>query len=335
MDRWGRPQNDGPALRAITLIHYMKAAAANGNPAPSKQLYDADPVKSVLKADLEFVAAHWQDTSFDLWEEIKGHHFYTQMVQRRALLEGAAVADANHDSSAATFYRQQAKLLEPQIEKHFDASKGYILTTFDKDDGIDHKQSNLDASSILASMHALGDDDYLGPTDDRVIATATQIENAFRGLYPINSRATNDNGDAIAISIGRYAEDVYDGVGTSKGNPWVLLTAAMGEYYYRVASMLESKGRITISALNLSFFQRLLPQQLQLNESIPSADARFSTMIKGLRNTGDAYLRRVQYHAPADGSLAEEIQRNNGFMRGAADLTWNYAAILGAFAQRK
>ena len=34
---------------------------------------------------------------YDLWEEIKGHHFFTDMFSRRALLEGAKLANKMED----------------------------------------------------------------------------------------------------------------------------------------------------------------------------------------------------------------------------------------------
>jgi glucoamylase len=78
---WCRPQNDGPALRAIVLTRIANHLRSHGQDALVRQnYYDAKiPTDSTIKADLEFVAHHWRETNCDLWEEVKGHHFYTRI----------------------------------------------------------------------------------------------------------------------------------------------------------------------------------------------------------------------------------------------------------------
>ncbi len=128
VDPWGRPQNDGPALRAITLVRYIKAARAQGNNALLPQLYNSDARRSVLKSDLEFVYHHWQDTGFDLWEEVRGRHFYTALVQRRALLAGADIAELADDPGAAGAYREKAQAIERSLSRFWDDRRGLLLT---------------------------------------------------------------------------------------------------------------------------------------------------------------------------------------------------------------
>lgn len=55
------------------------------------------------------------------------------------------------------------------------------------------------------------------PSDPEVLATLRRYAKSFEGLYDINGRKKWVDG----LAVGRYKEDVYDGVGTeSKGNPW-------------------------------------------------------------------------------------------------------------------
>ena len=91
---WGRPQNDGPGIRATTLARLAQTLLDQGREdLVRRELYAPElPAQTVIKADLEFVAHHWREPSFDLWEECLGQHFYTRMVQRRALVEGARLA---------------------------------------------------------------------------------------------------------------------------------------------------------------------------------------------------------------------------------------------------
>src|SRR5580658_1437904 len=81
ISRWGRPQNDGPPLRALSLLRWLHSARLS----PELQRQAA----SLLRADLEYTAAHWRDACYDIWEEEKGWHYYTLCVSACALEQGA------------------------------------------------------------------------------------------------------------------------------------------------------------------------------------------------------------------------------------------------------
>tara|TARA_B100001248_G_scaffold262731_2_gene261842 strand:- start:11888 stop:13120 length:1233 start_codon:yes stop_codon:yes gene_type:complete len=227
---WGRPQNDGPALRSITLIHYALQLLEQGEKDyVVKYLYaNRLPAQGVIKKDLEYVSHNWYHHDFDLWEEVKGHHFYTRMVQRTALVLGAHLARKLNDEGAARWYLEQAKIINEKLDAHYSKEKGYILTTLDRVGGLDYKYSNLDASVILAVNHAWLPGMSFGPTDARVVQTYNALVNAFQRVYPINHHGYP------GVAIGRYPEDRYFG-----GNPWFLLTNGMAEYLNLYAQVVE------------------------------------------------------------------------------------------------
>jgi glucoamylase len=102
----------------------------------------------------------------------------------------------------------------------------------------------------------------------------------------------------LGTALGRYPEDKYTGRSFEGGNPWVLTTLAGAEVNYRLASKAAPKAaRLYLAA-------------------------------------GDRFLDRVKYHANADGSLSEQIDKSTGYMTSAANLSWNYAAFLTAKWQR-
>ena len=70
---WPRPQNDGPALRALCVLRW----GAEGSAA------------ELLRRDLAFVLRHAWQPCFDIWEEERGLHAYTLRVSAAALAEGA------------------------------------------------------------------------------------------------------------------------------------------------------------------------------------------------------------------------------------------------------
>ena len=330
---WGRPQNDGPAIRAITLIHLAHILIAQGRQDFVKQhLFSATmPADTVVKADLEFVAHHWMDSSFDLWEEVRADHFYTRMVQRRALVEGAELAHLLGDHAAGDYYSAQAGSLSQSLDGFWDPSAGYIRTTFNRVEGLDYKWSNLDSSVILAALHTEGQDGFYSVTDDRMLSSVEKVSSTFHQNYNVNANTALPSGEALGVAIGRYSEDRYNGYNSSfQGNPWFLLTDALAEFYYKASKSFLQKGSIAISWTNLAFFRSLpgMDGKLSPGQVLTSADGAFYDLTSKLRAAGDATLRRVRFHGGSDYSLSEQFNRENGYMQGADDLTWSHASFL-------
>ena len=100
---WGRPQRDGPALRSTAIITYANWLIANGNSS-----YAVNSLWPVIQLDLDYVANNWNETTFDLWEEIDSSSYFTSAVQHRALRQGAAFATTIGQTSYATEYTTQA-----------------------------------------------------------------------------------------------------------------------------------------------------------------------------------------------------------------------------------
>ncbi len=331
---WGRPQNDGPALRAITLIAFANNLLAEGQANYVRQeLYDGLlPSQTVIKVDLEYVAHHWGDVCFDLWEEVRGHHFFTLMVSRRALLEGAKLAQTLGDGGAAQYYSEQASAIAFYLQQFWDAKQGTLIETIGQTSGV--SKSGLDVAIILGALHGETADGYIGPASDWVMATAARLINAFQALYAINKSL-----NGLAPAIGRYPEDIYDGVGISQGNPWFLATLAFAEYCYRLRSIYARDHYINVTQVNASFLRYALYssgiQGLNLRSGIVANDSRlYSALQAGLANLGDRFFRTVLHYGGADGSLSEEFNRNTGVMTGAPNLTWSHAAFLTAASSR-
>jgi glucoamylase len=329
---WGRPQNDGPALRSITLIRFAQMLIKeNEIDFVKAYLYEATiPAYTVIKSDLEYVAHHWQDSSFDVWEEIKGDHFYNRLVSRRSLMMGADLADQMNDHDAAKFYREQADRIRGELYRFFDSNRSYIVATLNRTDGADYKDSQIDSVVILGILHGMQADGLFSPSDERVMATAQQIIRTFHELYTINKRS-----NAPGTGIGRYPEDRYDGMGISTvGNPWFLTTHGMAEYFYRLGADIRNKGSLKITPLNLPLLQSLkLPSSvaLSIGKTLKASD-----LSSALKARGDDFMMRAFTHMNQDtGQMSEQFNRYSGYMQGAHDLTWSYASFLTAYWARQ
>jgi glucoamylase len=294
---WGRPQSDGPALRAISMLHLAAILKKEGRFEPLHlRFYDARiPADSVIKRDLEYISHNWKKPTFDVWEEALGDHFYTRMVQRRALLEGAEFARSEKDAGDHWYY-SQGKAIEESLNDFIEGD--YILPTVAHQKG-PVKAAKIDSVVLLGILHGLRPGEVihlkngteLSITSPIVKKLVDHIKATFQALYPINARP-----GVPGITIGRYPEDTYTGNGFGVGNPWVLATLAMAEWHYRLAAELASQGDHGAARAEMAH--------------------------------GNDFVERVKYHKNGDGTTSEQIHREYGHMIGARELTWNCAAFL-------
>jgi len=220
---WNRPQQDGPALRATTLIIYAKHLLAEEEGTKYPSYYQSRvnfEIWPIIMDDLRHTARYWNHTSFDMWEETNGSSFFTLSASHRALVEGMALAktsDRRCDGCASA---------APQILCFMETFWGtnYMHANFN-DKG---QPSGIDASTILSSVHAYDPqarctNSTFQPCSSRALANHKTVTDAFRPLYGINSGVAQNRG----VAIGRYPEDDDHG-----GNPWFLTTLAAAEQLY-------------------------------------------------------------------------------------------------------
>lgn len=167
-----------------------------------------------------------------------GHHLFTLLACQRALQAGARLATRLDDAKAAEYYLAQSALLD-NILPAFWNDTGYWQSTAHIDDLDDlgvapaHDQRAwLDCSLPLSIIHA-GSEESFAATDSETLASLRAYIMSFDSLYPINSRSAkpptllslfksqqSNNDWTQGWVVGRYAEDVYNGIGTGRGNPW-------------------------------------------------------------------------------------------------------------------
>ncbi|KAL8989714.1 MAG: hypothetical protein Q9177_001455, partial [Variospora cf. flavescens] len=315
---WGRPQRDGPAVRATALIAYSRWLMANGG-----QSNVTSAIWPIISNDLSYVGQYWNRTGFDLWEEVEGSSFFTTAVQHRALVEGQALADRIGKSCPAC--ESQAPQVLCFLQSFWNGK--FVVSNINNQRG----RNGRDANSILASIHtfdpdAACDDSTFQPCSSRALANHKEVTDSFRSLYAVNSGVP----EGAAIAVGRYTEDVYMG-----GNPWYLTTLAAAEQLYAALYQINRQGKLVIDGTSLPFFQALDPTVSSSVGTYPSSSPVYTAITSAMQTYADGYLRVVQkYTPPAGGSLSEQYSRADGSPRSATDLTWSYAAFLTAIARR-
>jgi glucoamylase len=328
---WGRPQNDGPALRAITMIAIANQFRQEGN-----DKFVRDTLLDMIRTDIDYVVVEWRHSTFGLWEEVNDQdHFFTKMVQRKALSAAAELLKKYADTERANSYLHEASQITDSLARHWNASVGYLSETVNQQD---NKGGGLDTSIIIGVLLGSLDNakDPYAVNNDRVMSTVFHLRNAFATLYRVNVLYPS----RVPL-LGRYPSDVYDGNQFVYGNPWILTTNALAQYYYALANVYVRLGKVAITKDNQLFFKQINPNWAEKEEVILSASNpdKFNAIVDGLVQEGDRTLATVRQYATcyADSScmhFAEQVDRNSGQQTSAADLTWSYVSLLAALQAR-
>ncbi|KAK7921043.1 glucoamylase [Apiospora marii] len=314
---WGRPQRDGPPLRALTMITYSKWLVNNGYQSTAKDL-----VWPVIQNDLAYTAQYWNQTGFDLWEEVQGSSFFTIAASHRALVEGSNLAKTLGTSCS------YCDSIAPQVlcfqQSFWSSSGNYALANINVNNGRSGKDTNVFVSTNQGFDPSLGcDATSFQPCSDRALASHKVVVDSFRSIYSINS----DIGKGQAIAVGRYPEDTY-----YNGNPWYLHTLGAAEQLYNALYVWKSQGSITVTSTSLPFFQDL--SSSVSTGTYASDTATYKTIYDAVMAYADGFVNNVAKYVGANGALAEQYDRNNGNPLSARDLTWSYASVLTVAARR-
>ncbi|KAJ7780726.1 glucoamylase [Mycena maculata] len=314
---WGRPQRDGPALRATAMIEYANWLIKNTS--VSNVVSNLWPI---IQLDLDYVAADWNQTTFDLWEEVDSSSFFTTAVQHRSLREGATLATALGQTSVVSNYETQAANILCFLQSYWNPTDGFI--TANTGGG----RSGKDANTALASIHTFDpaagcDATTFQPCSDKALSSLKVYVDSFRSIYTINSGIASN----AAAATGRYPEDTYMG-----GNPWFLTTAAVAEQLYDALIVWKGQGSLNVTSVSLAFFQQFLPSVTV--GTYAASSSTFTTLTAAVETFADGFLAINAKYTPTNGSLSEQYSRDDGTELSAADLTWSYAATLTAFGAR-
>jgi glucoamylase len=339
-DSWTRPQNDAAGLRAIAMIRYASILTKVGKKDQVlNNLYIFDATKPSIKSDLNYAAQIWNQVTGDPWEEVKGQCLFQKLASRKALIEGAVLADSLGDHSAASQYRSVVKLIESDITmNHWNQSSKILMEVpFIRE---------LDSATHLAILYGDTSDGFLSSSSDRVQSSVAVLINSFKNYYPINIKDSSAN--VPGVLVGRYLYDVYSGGNPHQpdgANPWILCSASLSDVFYRAAKSYLAQGTIQITSLNLEFWNVAIDLSnsngfnsglsVHAGDKISSSDPRFSKAISVLIQSGDSILNRIRYHIFGnDFHMTEQINKDSGFAQGSNDLTWSYGTVISAMQSR-
>lgn len=212
ISRWSRPQHDGAALRLIAVLRWLTGDAP-------LDAGSREGAARLAEADIDFILRHLGEPAFDMWEEERGHHYYTLRAEATALAKAAAWL---RNSAKAEACRAAVSILHRHLDSFWFEKEGFYSSRLSGD-----PTKYLDISVIFAVIHADDEGPLHSLRDVRMLATLGKLEALFDGLYPINHGRPQNR----APAMGRFASDVY-----FSGGAYYFSTLAAAEFYFRLAA---------------------------------------------------------------------------------------------------
>ncbi|AQZ13223.1 SGA1 (YIL099W) [Zygosaccharomyces parabailii] len=363
---WGRPQNDGAPLRLIATFHFLQRlcdakvdlkqliAELQGQGQGQElrlSFHDEESLfETLIRYDLEFVTQNWKVDSFDLWEEVKGHHFFTSLVQLAATKQGLHYMKTHgrENDPLAQKLQQAANKLNDflTLEGGFlNPNKNYIVETPSNL----NSRSGLDVAVLIASLLTHAEDEGegssphtnlpFGVNDSGILNTLHSLVSTMAIIYPVNHQRHSPR---MGVALGRYPEDVYDGIGTSEGNPWFLATSHAAQLLYQLIHKMyadQSDLEIPVNTWESKFWTSIFEGFEEYPSGgvlagggdyrliIPYKSPAFHQTMVSLLNYGDSFLDKLREHVGEDGSMSEQFNKYTGIMQGARELTWSHGAF--------
>jgi glucoamylase len=290
ISNWARPQHDGPPLRLLAVLRWVRDVSLDSELATA--------VAALVRADLEFTRHAWPTPSVDIWEEEKGHHYYTLRIAAAALEEGAVWLERldRPDAHDAELCRAAARAILEKLDGYWLPQERHYRSRVLESGARSVKE--LDIAVIFAAIHGVepgkGDGGAHTVHDPRMLATLARLEELFDADYPINQHRAPGR----APAMGRYKGDVY-----YSGGAYYFSTLAAAEFCFRAA--------------------------------VAPAGSEFGGVDPDLMARGDAFLETVRAFTPPSGDLSEQFDQKTGAQTSAKHLAWSYAAFISCIAARR
>ena len=204
-DPWGRPQNDGPALRGLNAINLYNYFIVK-YPVICENL-----IKPILLNDLNYLINNYDKPCFDLWEEIWGWHFYTRVVQIKFFKEFIKMNKTYNIYSDVELLNKIYDKLLTNLKDHI--AENNVISSFNDKGEIIRCE---DASIFLAISHINYDKEILD------LFEVNSLKNVAKSLIDYFSKKYVNSYNLI----GRYKDDKY-----YNGQIWFICSLAVTQFY--------------------------------------------------------------------------------------------------------
>ncbi len=228
LERWNRPQDDGPSLRASALMYLTDTIPEIGNP----------KTDALIERDLDHLKHIAGRPSIGPWEETPARRSSFTLIAQWDALDRGSRRLGKRDHSLRDAAHKVRVLME---EAHDDQTDGWR-------ESVEAPAGQLDSATVLAILHAGRQNGPFARSARRTRATVAGLERVFSELYEVSR-------DWSVPAIGRFANDVYFG-----GNPWFPTTLGFAELHYWIAIDTAEKATFTKAEAWMGLIQNVAPK---------------------------------------------------------------------------
>lgn len=288
LENWSRPQDDGPALRATSLMAVLAAVPEPALPQALRLI--ARDLGHTLAVAGRAAIGPWEEappkrTSFALIAQWDALDRGADLLRRGVLTGRPSSPQQSGPELCPDALSAAAKRLEALILGARDAA-GALRESVESE--------TLDAASCLALLHADRTEGPFALTGDLMAATMGALDQEFAALYPINA-------GRAAPAVGRWRDDLY-----FEGQPWYPTTLGFAAIGYRIAAIAGDPAAFARAEARLALIAQLapdppgaLPEQFDRQSGAPRSCLALSWSAAAFLETAHARDQAIAALSPA------------------------------------
>lgn len=302
--RIGSPAADGPPFRAGVLIKYADWLL---EPEQNNGTWVSDVLWPAINLDLQWIALHWNESSWDLWwPPVWGGSYWTASLQYRALKAGARLSRNIGRDSSALGYESHASMILDYLQTFWNEEEEYMSETTVTDV---EKGGRSGKGSVPVTVAVLNFDPSLGcdsttfqPCSDRALSSLKVLGDAFKDIFPITEHLSPDQPSALFGAF--YEEQIFG------GHPHYSATLHASEQIFDALMTWDLLGELQITNLSLKFFQQF-DRDVKTGTYKKGSEV-YESLTYSLMNWAERTLLFLAERMPEDFVLPMAIDRTTG-----------------------
>ncbi|KAI9449115.1 Six-hairpin glycosidase-like protein [Lactarius psammicola] len=292
--RFGSPAADGTAFRVGVNIKYAEWLI---EPEQNNGTWVADFLWPAINLDLQWIALHWNESSYDLWWlPVWAGSYWSASLQYRALVTGARLGrNIGRLDSVATYESQAAVIREYLQESHdtfWNEEEGWMSETTITNVTTGGRSGMGPVPLTVALLNfdpTLGcDSATFQPCSDRALSYLKVVTDAHVGLFPfIKTLAPGQPPAFFAF----FLEETALG-----GHAQYPMTLGVAEQMYNALITWDILGELEVTKVSLKFF-RQFDKKVKIG-TYHKHSRVYTQLTNALRNWAEQTILFVADHIP-------------------------------------
>jgi len=313
-----RPEDDGPAMRAIFMLDYAYWLLDHGgNALVTEVLWPS------IHIDLLWITMVWNRTSYELDELSNTNSYWTSSVQYHALRDGSRLAQKIGLTWDVPKFEATARSVLDFMQTFWDGNDGYLRASTDLSRTVDI--ASLFATVYNFDIEAGCDAETFQPCSDKALSTIKVSVERFKTLYEVTRNYPPNKGSALGLF---FEETVFDG-----GQPWFISSFACAQALYYALSTWNHLGELDITSISLPFFQ-IFNADIKVGR-YTRLSWEYYSLRRSIQDYADSFVELAAKYTPESGVFTDMFNKTDGSPVGAPGYSWGYASALMTFEARR